>query len=48
MVNTTNETKTISKVQMSIKTRTLVEIGMLGAIATVLMRVFDTCILVTL
>ena len=37
MVNTTNETKTISKVQMSNKTRTLVEIGMLGAIATVLM-----------
>lgn len=37
MNNTTNQTRTIVEVRMPYKTRTLVEIGMLGAIATVLM-----------
>lgn len=37
MNNTTNQTRTIVEVRMPHKTRTLVEIGMLGAIATVLM-----------
>ena len=37
MNNTLNQTRTFRKVRMQNKTRTIVEIGMLGAIATVLM-----------
>lgn len=37
MSNTLNQTQTLKGVRMQNKTRTLVEIGMLGAIATVLM-----------